>query len=284
MTQTDASAPPRRRRRVLWAVGGVALFALIAVPVGLALGLVVQTQVGRVTVVHADGAERTVHWRDYPGVAGLDPQEVIDGPSVEEGYAAGEAMVAEVRAAITAKFGLTWAGPPPSDERFDPFHENVENEFGGESMLSTINSQGSVTTDVPRSWQQKQRLLAVVAEVAAGYGFSAPVLDTAGYSGWTDQQLIRDLGGTTPQTQAIVGGTLLGPTGQWLFFSFLDMSKDLDGSITERLAPSDGNGGPINSFSLGYGANALLPEGDDAEFERRMQPFEGLTPPEPLET
>jgi hypothetical protein len=269
---------------VRWTVLGAVVVALIALPAAALLPALVELKVGRVTVVeNADGTERTVHWRDYPGVADIDSQEVLDGPSAEEAYAAAEAMVAEMRAAITAEFGLEWADPPPRDEAFSPFHDNVQNWYGGTSMLTTINAEGSSTTSVPTTWEDKQRLLDIVARIAADHGYSAPVLDTEGAQ-WTDEDMLRDLGGTTPETQAIVGGSLHGPTGQWVFFVFQDMSKDLDGSIAERLSPSTDAGWPLNTFSIGYGANGLLHQGDEAEFERRLQPFEGLRPPEPLET
>ena len=289
MSHDDTASPPqwakpKRRAQAVGIVLGAIVVTVVAVPAAFLLPVIVESQTGRVTVVqNANGTERTVHWREYPGVAGVDAQEVLSGPSAEEAYAAGEQMVAKIRAAITAEFGLEWAEPGSGAQSFSPFHDNVQNWYGGTSMLTTVNAEGSSTTTVPTSWAEKQRVLDVVARIASEHGFSPPVLDTEGAQ-WTDEDLIRDLGGTTPETQAIVSGSLHGPNGQWLFFNFQDMSKDRDGSITERLRSTTENDWPLNTFSVGYGANALLRDGDEAEFERRLQPFEGLTPPEPLES
>ena len=121
----------------------------------------------------ADGDEQTVYWRDYPGIAGLDPEEVLAGPTFEQGLADGEAMTAEIQDALTAEFGLDWAAPP-SDETTVMI---VENGFGGFSMLQLINAPTAQTTSVPRTWAEKQRAIAIIGEVTARYGFGAPSLD-----------------------------------------------------------------------------------------------------------
>ena len=40
----------------------------------------------------------------------------------------------------------------------------------------------------------------------------------------------------------------------------------------------------MNTLALSYGANGLLAAEDRNEFQARMEPFRGLTPPEPLES
>ncbi len=68
-------------------------------------------------VTDAEERERTVYWRDYPGIAGVDPHKILQGPTPGEGLAAGKAMIAEVRAALTAELQLEWAPPPPPGGR-----------------------------------------------------------------------------------------------------------------------------------------------------------------------
>lgn len=135
---------------------------------------------------------------------------------------------------------------------------------------------------MPRDWADKQRALETVRTVIAKYGYSAPVIDT--FDQWSDEQLISDRGGLTPETQVIVSGMAQGPAGQWLSFTFQDLSKDTTGKIDERLAPPPGSGWQLDTFSLGYGANGLLRDADRDEFKKRLEPFAGLTPPAPLET
>lgn len=275
------------RSRLLWIAAAVVTVAIgvLAVPIVVVADHVITQGVGRTTVTtDPDGIERTVYWREYPGVAGLDADDLLDGPSVEEGYATGTAMVAEIRAALTTEFGLEWA-PDPSEGNDDgPFFERVENGFGGESLLTTINAPGSQSTSVPRSWADKKRIIEIIGEVTAAYGFSDPVLDHDRDTTSTEEDRVRDLGGATPETQVIVSGVVEGPTGQWLFFDLRDLSNDLDGRFAEQLGSTIEYGWEPNTVSFAYGANALLPDEHRDEFERRVQPFRGLTPPPALES
>lgn len=239
--------------------------------------------VGRVTVVvDADGRERTVYWREYPGIAGGNPQEILQGPTPEEGLAAGQALISEIRAALTAELGLEWAPPPEGQDDVDPFVHRVQNYFGGESLLTVVNALPSQSTSVPRDWADKQRALEIVGTVIARYGYSAPVIDT--FDQWSDEQRISDRGGLTPETQVIVSGMALGPAGQWLSFTFQDLLKDTTGQFDKRLTQPSGSGWQLNTFSLAYGANGLLRDADREAFTERLEPFAGLTPPAPLET
>ena len=257
--------------------------ALIVVPAVTVGHFMIDQAVGRVTVAaDAEGRERAVYWREYPGMAGVDPQEILQGPTPEEGLAAGQAMISEVRAALTEELGLKWAPPPEGQDDVDPFVHRVQNYFGGESLLTVVNALPSQSTSVPRDWADKQRALETVRTVIAKYGYSAPVIDT--FDQWSDEQRISDLGGLTPETQVIVSGMAQGPAGQWLSFTFQDLSKDTTGKFDERLAPPPGSGWQLDTFSLGYGANGLLRDADRDEFKKRLEPFAGLTPPAPLET
>ena len=257
--------------------------ALIAIPAVAVGHFMISQAVGRVTVVtDADGRERTVYWREYPGVAGVNPQEILHGPTPEEAHAAGQDMIAEVRAALTAELGLEWAPPTEGRDDFDPFVQRIQNYFGGEALLTVVNALPSQSTSVPRDWADKQRALEIVGTVIARYGYSAPVIDTLDW--WTDEQRMSDLGGLTPETQVIVSGMAQGPAGQWLSFTFQDLSKDATGRFKERLAPPSGSGWQLDTVSLSYGANGLLRDADRDEFTERLEPFAGLTPPAPLET
>ena len=136
---------------------------------------------------------------------------------------------------------------------------------------------------MPTSWADKQRVIEIIGDVASDFGFGAPVLDHE-RSDWTEEDRTFGLGGSTPETQVVVSGGIEGPLGQWLWFTLQDLSKDTDGRFAEELAPSIEQGWEANTVTISYGANALLPEQLRDEFERRLEPFRGLTPPPPLET
>ncbi|WP_211879687.1 hypothetical protein [Pseudarthrobacter albicanus] len=277
----DEVTGTRRPRRRWWiAATVVVLVAVLAVPAAGLAHFMMTNAVGRTTVVKdEDGEERTVYWRDYPGVAGLDPDEILRGPTAEEGYAAGMEMVADIRAALARELELEWAPGPAGQDDVDPFHERTQNDFGGESILTLINAPPSQSTSVPTTWAGKQRALEIIGGVLGRHGYSAPVLDR--YDLWTDEDRVRELGGATPETQVIVSGSAEGPAGQWLSFMFQDLSKDTQGRFEEGLRPPPGAGGQPDTLSISYGANGLIPGSDREEFKNRLKPFAGLAPPPP---
>ncbi|MFB2580942.1 hypothetical protein ACEXQD_06795 [Herbiconiux sp. P15] len=265
-----------------WLIGGLAAFGclLVGVPAAAIATYAITDARGVVTVESApDGSERTVHWRDYPGSADVDSQEVLAGPSLEEGIDDGEAMVREIREALSAEFGLEWAPPPAGQSTADQLFP-AENHYGGPSMLSVVNAPTSQSTSVPETWEEKQRVIEIIGDITARYGYGPPQL-AQDSSPLTEQDRIRDLGGPTPATQVIVSGMSLGPTGQWLAFTFQDFSKDSDGRMRERFAGSTANGWQANTITLSYGANGLLAEQDRAEFLERLEPYTGLQRPDP---
>lgn len=266
-----------------WILGAVLIVvALAAIPVAGVAHHMISKAVGRTTTAtDADGTERTVFWRDYPGIAGVDPQEVLAGPTPEEGYAAGNAMVAEIKEALSEEFGLEWA-MTDAHARSNPFHGPTQNYFGGQSQLTNVNGPESQSTSVPQSWADKQRVLRLMEGITRKYGFGAPTIESP--ETWPAEDRVRNLGGLTPDKQVIVDGTALGPAGQWLSFRFQDLSKDTDGTFEERLRPPEGSPWQLNTVALSYGANGLLPAENRQEFEARLEPFRGLTPPEPLES
>ena len=257
------------------------MLAVLAVPAASLARFMMTNAAGRITVVKdEDGAESTVYWRDYPGVAGLDPDEILHGPTAEEGYAAGKEMIAEIRAALAEELELEWAPEAAGQDDVDPFHERTQNYFGGESLLTVINALPSQSTGVPTTWAGKQRALDIIGGILGRHGYSAPVLDH--YDLWTDEDRVRELGGATQETQVIVSGSAQGPAGQWLSFMFQDLSKDTEGRFEKRLRPPFGSGGPLDTLRISYGANGLLHVSDRDEFKNRLKPFAGLAPPPPL--
>ena len=135
---------------------------------------------------------------------------------------------------------------------------------------------------MPRTWDEKQRAMSIIGEVTRRYGYEAPAIDRL--DSWSAEDRVRDLGGATPDQQVIVSGVALGRAGQWLSFRFQDLSKDTNGTFEKRLRPPAGSQWQLNTLALSYGANGLLAAEDRDEFTSRLEPFLGLTPPEPLES
>ncbi len=264
------------------AIAAIAVGALIlGIPAVAIAVMIAEDARGVVTVIDTPQGKQEVYWRDYPGVAGLEPSEVLAGPSLERGEAEGRALLRQIEDALTLEFGLEWAPPPTGNG--DDVAFPTENFYGGMSMLSTLNIDGRQSTSVPTTWAEKERVMELVTEVAAEYGYRDLTLDhDADYM--SDAELVQAYGATSPEESVTVSGSLQGEAGQWLWFTITDLSLDHDGRFTEQAQESEQYGWQPNTISLFYGANALLPESDRAEFERRLAPFIGLSHPEPLES
>lgn len=272
-----------RGHRRWWIFATVLIVAgIAAVPVAGVVHHMFNNVVGRTTTVtDADGSDRTVYWREYPGVAGIAPQQVLEGPTPQQGYDAGQTMIAEIKAALSEEFQLEWVQSDGTGGG-SPFYRPIENRYGGESLLTTVNGPESQSTTVPSTWDEKQRAMSIIGEVTRRYGYEAPAIDRL--DSWSAEDRVRDLGGATPDQQVIVSGVALGRAGQWLSFRFQDLSKDTNGTFEKRLRPPAGSQWQLNTLALSYGANGLLAAEDRDEFTSRLEPFLGLTPPEPLES
>jgi hypothetical protein len=271
-----ASLTPRRVLIAI-AIGTGAL--VVGAPVAAFAVLLAADARGIVTVEKTADGEREVFWRDYPGIPELDPAEVLAGPTLEEGEAAGRAMLTEIEDELTAELGLQWAPAPTPNGEDVAFP--AQNYYGGTSMLRILNVQSRQATSVPATWEEKERALDIIEAVASRHGFTDFRLDHD--AEWmTEEDAIHSHGALTPEESVIVSGGLTGPTGQWLWFTIQDMSLDHDGRFAEEFEGPQEYGWLPNSISFTYGANGLLPAADRAEFERRLAPYVGLERPEPL--
>lgn len=269
-------------RRRIFAITAIVVGAVgVGAPAAAIAVMLVSDARGVVTVEATDDGQREVFWRDYPGIPELEPEDILSGPSLEEGEAAGRALLEEIETALTAEFGLDWA--PPSTGNGDQVAFPAENSYGGPSMLRTLNVQGRQSTSVPATWTEKERTLEIIASVAARRGFTEFTLDHDSEH-MTAADLKESFGGVTPEESVIISGMLEGPKGQWLMFTMQDLSLDTDGRFTEQAEASAEYGSLPNTVSVMYGANGLLPDADRAEFERRLEPYVGLARPEPLES
>lgn len=267
------------RRRALVVAGIVVGAVVVAAPVAAIAAMLASDARGVVTVEVTEDGDREVFWRDYPGVPELDPDDVLAGPTLEEGEAAGRVLMDEIESALTTEFRLEWAAPPTGNG--DQVAFPAQNYYGGESMLRTLNVPGRQSTTVPTTWPEKERVLEIIVEVAGRHGYTDLTLDHE-TGDMSDEDLVESFGSADPEKMVTLSGMLQGSNGQWLSFGLQDLSLDVDGRFVEQSKGSEEYGVLSNSISLMYGANALLPNADRAEFEQRLAPYVGLERPEPL--
>ncbi|MDQ1175009.1 hypothetical protein QE430_003316 [Microbacterium testaceum] len=142
-----------RRRRLLLGTVIVAAGVVVAVPVVAVTSMLSDSVRGVVTVVDTADGQREVHWKDYPGVPELEPEQILANPSLEDGERVGRQMMREVEETLTAQLGFSWdlTPTPNGDDVAFP----AQNYYGGTSMLSTLNVNSRQSTTVPRTWADK---------------------------------------------------------------------------------------------------------------------------------
>ncbi|GAA1879344.1 hypothetical protein GCM10009715_27450 [Paeniglutamicibacter psychrophenolicus] len=274
----------RSKKRGLrwWAITGSLLLAgaIILVPAVVIAGHIIKTTIGSTTVIeHTDGSRQTIYWGDYPATSELDPQEILDGPTPEQGYADGQAMIAEIKSALSSELALEWNAAAEALDA-DVFFPGASNNYGGQSLLTTVNAPEHQSTSVPEAWAGKQKAMAVIGEISGKYGYQSPILDT---DSWSEADLVAERGSLDPGDWVMVGGMVQGPKGQWLSFAFADYSKKPTGRSAKEVS-DDAGGGAQSALFLSYGANGLLPAANRDIYKEALAPFIGLERPEPLES
>lgn len=276
-------AGPRPPRRLPgWVpLGIIGVLALAAV--AFVAGIFIDKARGVITTESdAAGVEQEVYWRDYPGIAGIDPREVLAAAAAEDGMESARELESALRTSVTAAFAVDWVQEPTHGQ--EPYLEPKRaNEFGGSSMLSMYYASSWQSTSVPHGWEDKQRLLKEFGAVLADRGFTGPYFDHDDPD-LTEADRLIWYGGPHPEDQVSVSGSFSGPAGQWVFFGFQDLSKDVSGSFTKEWEEFAETRGPRESFEFSYGAPALLPVADRFEFMERLEPFAGLREPEARES
>lgn len=215
----------------------------------------------KTTYSNEQGETVTVDWRDFPGMGGTEAQAVLDGPTVEEGEARSDLVLAAVSAAIGEHLGHSDWNTDRS-EKYGPatWSQNMENGYGGRSMLQLYNSH-TWELEIQVPFDEWDALFDVAATAASGLGltdsFEYPLEHPA------DARAARWMRDVTYSY-----GT------EFLSVAVTDASLD-----EEALRDAKKFGYAIASVSLMFGTSAIA-EAERAEFGRRAAPFDGLEHPE----
>lgn len=232
-----------------------------ALVLGLTVALTACASSPETSYTNEAGETITVDWRDYPASAWLGVEDVLSGPGSGEVPARSEQLLAAVRDALATEFGITRWEAEGDPEGADDWYPMRENEYGGESMLVTFNSQAwGGEASIP--YAEWERVVDVVADVAARYGLDQRRNDgdhsDPGQELWLRSESLMQAG-----------------PSEWLGVSVQDANLDPSG---EALEDAEKLGLLVSGVSLFYGITTVLDE-DRAEFERRAAPFAGLERP-----
>ncbi|HEY8589667.1 MAG TPA: hypothetical protein VIL55_08965 [Naasia sp.] len=217
----------------------------------------------------ANGSAVRVEWRDYPGHAYTDPDQVLQAPVAEKADDRARNVIRAIERRLTAEFGLEWEHGPGEEG----LYPQEGNGYGGSSLYVTYNSAPRQSDGVP-AFDDWERVLEVVDEVAPAYGFEPVRLEGVSVSG--EESAVEperaDEDGVWQWSAAARAG------GQWLDVSITDIERDPSGDAEKEMAGAIDAGWSGQSVSLSYGATTLHHR-DRETFLERLQPFRGLERP-----
>lgn len=224
------------------------------------------------TVTRDDGSTVTVSWADYPGSADNDTEAVLAAPHQDEVEPLVDALFVEIQDVLDSGFELAWS--TTGDEGWYP---TIGNGYGGESMLTTYNSQSLETDSVPGSAADWQVIVDRISEVTERHGLGPITLDHDAVSPSEDPEVWRSdftdrFGTDDPDEFWMWNGSALGDS-QWLWVTIIDVDRDPTGKAAEEY---DGDTGRM--IGLFYGATTIQ-DGQRDAFMRSLQPFDGLEKP-----
>lgn len=227
------------------------------------------------TYTNGAGQEVTVNWKDYPLHAYSLPGDLLQAPVKEEAEIVSARLLGEIRAALTKEFGMAWEST--GEDRWNP---ELGNGYGGQAMTTTYNSAEWRTATIPASTAQWKKIVRVISRITTAHGLGPVQLTQDGDSFKNDpewqKELVEKYGTADPQKLYWWDGTAY--TGsQWLLVNLVNVDRDISGRAAKEYQESNF---PARSISISYGLTTV-PSADLAAFEKALEPFVGLTPPEP---
>jgi len=217
-------------------------------------------------------SERQRHEEAYPGVKDHAPQDALNGPTLEEVQAEGDALMAAVRERVSKRFGYTWVRNGTADVSPE------RNGYGGESMLRRYTSTTWTTEQPVRDDERKRQVMQTISEVLRERGLSTLYPLNEVDTGIAPDMVAKLYGSAEPSRQhtwEYYGDTYPGPLR---FYAYAhDLSNDPTGEFrTQREALAQQTGEPLEGIQLIIFARRVLPEADRAEFEQRLQEYPGF--------
>lgn len=210
-------------------------------------------------------------WTNYPGSYFVTTDEVLDGESLEQSMAEGDAVVDQLQAELAA-YGFEWS----VDTEGDSYHSG--NGYGGDSMLYSYSSDvlvGSATVDDP---QARESIIATFERVMSSRPDTTVVVSNDEIEG---EDAVYFFGSEDRDEQALWAA--------WTYTeSFSGLAVDID--VFDRSVATEDDFGSaywVEEDATGTlfvrlrtSASYLLAEGDRDAFLAALEPYEDELKPE----
>ncbi|MHA7268584.1 hypothetical protein [Arthrobacter sp. HLT1-20] len=225
------------------------------------------------TYTNDAGQDVTVNWKDYPLHAYSLPEDLLAAP-VKENVEFGSArLFAEIKTALNKDFSLTWksAGEPS-------WNRDWGNGYGGKTMTSTYNSVEWSSTTLPVSTAEWKKIVRIVSRVTTARGLGPVKLTQDGESFKNDAEWQKDLVeqyGTADPEKLWWWDGMASSGSQWISVYLVNVDRDTTGTAATEYQESK-----LPARSISYGVTTV-PRAELHAFKEALEPFVGLTPPEP---
>ena len=208
-------------------------------------------------------------WEAYPGIKDEYSSDILAQPSLEQVRADSDALMADIRSALTAEFGYTWIEGSPETVRPE------RNGYGGESMLVEFWSQTWATVEPISDLDRKAAVMAVIDGVVADHGFYGMISFNEPGSGIDPASTERMYGSADPAEQAIWEWyTNNEPDPMHLYATITDLTRDPTGDFrAAREAQTAGTTEPLEGLTIVVLGRPLLSEADRQAFIDALEPY-----------
>ena len=254
-----------RSGRVL---GAVALTIALVLNVGT-MGALSAIRVAATGSYDGHKTDKQKLWEAYPGVKDKDPSRFLSQQSLEQLKALADETMADVRAQLTAEYGLQWVKSADAQERPE------RNGYGGESMLVRFTSDTWATTTPVTGYARKLEVMQTVESVITQHGWRSMVAFNDPASGVDPAMISKMYGGATPESQ--VDWEWFSddePDPGWFYADITDLANDTTGEYrASREQTAKRTGEPLEGLQLAVVGRSMLSESKVDDFTKALKRY-----------
>ena len=250
------------------ALGAIALTIALVLNVGT-MGALSAVRVAATGSYDGHKTEKQKLWEAYPGIKDKDPSQFLNQQSLEKLQAMADETMADVRAQLTAKYGLQWVKSADAQERPE------RNGYGGESMLVRFASDTWATTTPVTGYAHKTEVMQTIESIIVQHGWRGMVAFNDPASGVDPTMISKMYGGATPQTQ--VDWEWFSddePDPGWFYADITDLANDVTGEYrASREQTSQRTGEPLEGLRLAIVGRYMLSEQKADAFRKALTKY-----------
>ncbi|GAB6856020.1 hypothetical protein [Microbacterium xylanilyticum] len=249
-------------------LGAVALTIALVLNVGT-MGALSAVRVAATGSYEGHKTAKQKLWEAYPGIKDKDPSGFLNQQSLEQLQALADETMADVRARLTAEYGLQWVKSADAQERPE------RNGYGGESMLVRYSSDVWATTTPVTGYAHKLEVMQTVESVIEQHGWRSMVAFNDPASGVDPTMISKMYGGATPETQ--VDWEWFSddePDPGWFYADITDLANDTTGEYrASREQTAKRTGEPLEGLQLAVVGRYMLSEKKVDDFTKALTKY-----------